>query len=280
MPFIKKFGEDFVIENNEIKLTPKYIEANKHKFKKITGSRFASVLGMNNFSTSVKTWAMMVGIYTEPMDQMIADAGNVIEPKIKNYVEETTGIKYMQYNPMKVGFDIFKENPIFGGIPDGEPVDENGNVNYATWPMLEIKTSSIDSFLYKKQNNLFVLQKDENGEPIIKSVGTKRQKWFSADNNVIIPDEYKFQLGLYCYLRNITKGLFAVCFLTKDDYVNPYKCDVHDREIQLVEFNVDLNSFKYWVDKAEQWYKEYITQGHSPKLKIEDQDWLKAELKL
>lgn len=280
MPFVKKYGEDFVFEDGVIKLTKSYLEKNKNKFKKITGSRMASVLDLNSFSSPVKTWAMMVGIYTEPMDQMIANAGNVIEPKIKEYVEEKTGQKYKQYNPQKVKFDIFDTNPIFGGIPDGEPVNNKEEIDYSNnQPMLEIKTSSIDSFLYKKEDNLFVLQKDELGHPIVKSIGTKRAKWFNTDNSVIVPNEYKFQLGLYCYLKHITHGLFAICFLKREDYINPYACDVHDREIQLVDFNVDLNKFKYWIDLATSWYHNHIDTGISPKLTNEDKEWFESELK-
>lgn len=280
MPLIKKYLEDFTIENNQIKLTENYLKNNKFRFKKITGSRMASVLGLNEFSTPLKTWAMMVGIYTEPMDEMIARAGNVIEPKIKDYVEQVTHIKYKQYVPTQVKFDIFSDNKVFGGIPDGEPVDENGALDYHNKPMLEIKTSSIDAFLYKKENNLFVLQKDENNHPIIKSVGTKREKWFDSNKNVLIPTEYKFQLGLYCYLRKITKGIFAVCFLEHKDYINPEACNVFEREIQLVDFNVDLEKFNYWISSAKKWYSDYIETGISPKMTLEDEKWLKTELEL
>ncbi|GAA5414579.1 MPN551 family DNA-binding protein [Ureaplasma ceti] len=277
MPFIKKYGEDFIFEDNQIKLTPKYLAANQKKFKKITGSRMASVLGLNNFSSPVKTWAMMVGIYTEPMDQMIANAGNIIEPKIKDYVEQKTGIKYLQYNPMAVKFDVFKEDPVFGGIPDGEPLNAQGDIDYTTSPMLEIKTSAIDSFVYKKEKNLFVLQKDELGHPIVKSEGTKRQKWFNSNNDVLVPNEYKFQLGLYCYLRHINHGIFAICFLKRDDYIDPNSCNVFEREIQLVDFTLSLDKFKYWVDSARLWYDNYIKMGVSPELSLEDREWFESE---
>lgn len=177
MPFIKKTSESFKVIGNQIVLTDQFMEANKAKFKKITGSRFASILNMNNFSSPVKTWAIMVGIYSEPMDKMIADAGNIIEPKIKDYVEQKTGIKYKQYNPFEINFDVFSDIEIFGGIPDGEPINAENKVDYTNHPMLEIKTTAIDSFMYKKEGTIFVLQKDENNAPIVKSEGTKREKW-------------------------------------------------------------------------------------------------------
>lgn len=279
MPFIKKTSESFKVIGNQIVLTDQFMEANKAKFKKITGSRFASILNMNNFSSPVKTWAIMVGIYSEPMDKMIADAGNIIEPKIKDYVEQKTGIKYKQYNPFEINFDVFSDIEIFGGIPDGEPINAENKVDYTNHPMLEIKTTAIDSFMYKKEGTIFVLQKDENNAPIVKSEGTKREKWFDSDKNIVIPIEYKMQLGLYCYLRKITKGLFAICFLKKQDYLEPKKCDVNKREVKLINFNVNLELLKHYIDQAEKWYKDFILTGKSPSLTQEDLEWLQLELK-
>lgn len=277
MPFTKINNKDFKLENNRIVLSDEYKKSLKPK--KITGSRFASVMGMNNFSTPVKTWSMMVNIYNEPMDKMIADAGNIIEPLIKNRVEELTNIQFKQYDPFKVQFDVFKEvSKIFGGIPDGEPVNIDGDVDYTVWPMLEIKTTSIDSFKYKKVGNLFELQKDELGHPIVKSKGTKKEKWFDSKGNVLVPDEYKMQLGLYCYLRNISKGLFAIAFLEREDYINPRKCNIKDREIQLVDFTVNLENFKPIIEEAEQWYSKFIETGVSPELSKEDLEWFMKEL--
>jgi hypothetical protein len=65
---------------------------------------------------------------------------------------------------------MFKENKIFGGIPDGEPVDSNNKLAYKdNKPMLEIKTTSKDSLVYKfNKNNAMEMVKDENGLPKIK----------------------------------------------------------------------------------------------------------------
>ncbi len=280
MPFIKKINEDFYFEDNCLKLSKQYFESNKWKFKKITGSRFGSVIGLNEYCSPFKIWCIMTGLYIEPMDEMISRAGCIIEPKIKDYVSKITGINYIQYDSKKVGFDIFKENKIFGGIPDGEPIINNV-VDYSNDKrMLEIKTTSIDSFLYKKIDNLLVLQKDENDHPIVKSKGTKKQKWFKNNNEVIVPVEYECQLSLYCYLRGINKGLFAICFLETEDYINPELCDVYKRDIQLVNLDIDMDKFKILIDKANKWYVDFIETGISPKLNSEDLNFLKSELKI
>jgi len=117
---------------------------------------------------------MMVNLYKETMDPTLAIVGQTIEPKIRQYVEQKTGIKYRSYDPKKINFDLFSNDHVFGGIPDGEPVDANDQLLYPQMPMLEIKTSSIDAFWYKKNGSELVMQKDENGYPIVKEPNKKR----------------------------------------------------------------------------------------------------------
>ncbi len=280
MPFNKVFNKDFKIENNRIVLSKEYLDLNLSKFKKITGTRLSAILNKSDYNSPVKMWAQMVNIYTEQMDEMYAKAGNIIEPKIHKWVCEKTGINFKQHNPLECKWDVFSENKIFGGIPDGEPIDQNGNFLYPSSPILEIKTSSIDAFKFKRENGLFVLQKDENNFPIVKSKGEKKAKWFDAKNNIVIPEEYKYQLGLYCYLRNVDKGLFAIAFLTTEDYIYPQQTNINEREIYLVDFNIDLAIFKKEIDKAEKWYNKFIINGISPELTKEDLEWFNSQINL
>lgn len=221
----------------------------------------------------------MTNIYVEPMDEMYAKIGNLIETKIHAFVCQKLNINFKQYNPFEIKWDAFKENEIFGGIPDGEPIDINGKFLYPDAPMLEIKTTSIDSFVFKNIDGNFVLQKNANGEPIIKKVGEKKAKWFTTDGVIEIPLEYKFQLGLYCYLRNITKGIFAVCFLETCDYTKPEKCNVNERDIRIVDFSIDRAEFQKYIDYATKWYKKYILTGVSPELTSDDYEWFANETK-
>ncbi len=82
----------------------------------------------------------MVGIYTEPMDPTLARLGMLIEPKIRDYVSQKLNINFKDYVPSEVKWDVFKStNEIFGGIPDGEPTNDSGTVDYSTGlPMLEM----------------------------------------------------------------------------------------------------------------------------------------------
>jgi hypothetical protein len=44
----------------------------------------------------------MVNLYKDVMDPTLAQAGNVIEPKIRNYVTEQLGIKFKVHNPSEI----------------------------------------------------------------------------------------------------------------------------------------------------------------------------------
>ncbi|WP_027124127.1 MPN551 family DNA-binding protein [Mycoplasmoides pirum] len=275
MPFIKEYNKDFYFKDNSLQLSENFFKENSSKFKKITGSRFYNVLGLNKYSSPVQTWATMVNIYKEEMDPMLSRAGNIIEPKIRDYASKHLKINFISYEPYKINWDAFPENSIFGGIPDGEPIDEQGNLLYPQKPMLEIKTSSIDRLSYKKINNQMQMLLNSNGFPIVKKANAKRDEWFNDDGKMDIKNEYKIQLSLYLYLRNIEKGIFAVCFLKPEDYVNPELCDINQREIRFVEMQVKREKISPFIEKGTAWYKSHILTGISPKLTALDLEWLK-----
>ena len=272
MAFIKILNEDFKIRDNKIVLSKSYLERMKPRFKKITGSRIASVLGLSDYVSPAKMWAIMVGLYEDVVDPFFVKPGIVIEPLIKEHVEKTLNISYLSYEPSKIGWDVFKENSIFGGIPDGEPNDaaKNSFVYMNNQRMLEIKTTSRDKFKFSKEGNSFKVKIDTKGLPEIKTFELGYLKWFGDDNVLTVPLEYKFQLGLYLYLRNWTKGVFAVGFLHQEDYVHPEKFNLSDRKFELINFDIDLNEFKKVIDEATEWYQNFIVKGVSPKLSSTD----------
>ncbi len=277
MGFIKKINSDFYIKDDRIALSKSYFDNYHNRFTKITGTRLSCILGLSKFSSPFKTWTIMTKIYKEDMDPTLSKVGCLIEPKIREYVEKELGCKYLSYDPVQIKFDAFCENKIFGGIPDGEPI-VNGHIDYSKFPMLEIKTTSIDSFVFKKENGSFFMKKDKNGYPIIKLLGEKRNSWY-RNNDISISEEYKYQLGLYLYLRNINRGIFAIAFLTTEDYVHSENYIIDNHEIALVNFSInDMNQFKQKIEYAKQWYIDHIQTGVSPKMTAEDKKWLREEL--
>ena len=152
MPFIKQLNKDFVIKDNHFELSPSMMK-DSWKFKKITGTRLSAVIGANKYTSPLKVWCCMVGIYSEPIDPTIAKLGMYVEPKVRDYVSQKLNIKFKDYVPAEVKWNVFDgKTPtgyeMLGGIPDGEPINDLGEVDYSTGnPMLEVKTSSIDAFV-------------------------------------------------------------------------------------------------------------------------------------
>lgn len=268
MPFIKKFRTDFFLENKQIQLSNDYLKT--ARLKKITGTRLGSVLGKDAYKSPLKAWAIMTGIYEEVIDPIFATAGKVLEKKLLSHVNEKMGINYHNYDPYQYGWDLFADNKYFGGIPDAEASNA---------PMLEIKTTSIDDFalVYDKQIRGFLVKKDDNGIPIVKNPKGKYKKWF-IDNKVVIPINYKMQLGLYLYLRNQLEGMFIICFLQKEDYAYPEKCDVKKREIIFEKMKINLNLFRKYLLTAEEWYEKHVLTGVSPQMTDEEINWLLKEV--
>lgn len=283
MPFIRKLNSDFIIENNCFKLSNTYLIDNIKKFKKITGTRFSAILGYNKFQTPFKTWCQMVNIYTEKMDQTLAIVGQVIEPKIRDYVSQLSHVKFLSYNPVAIKWDAFaKVDDVFGGIPDGEPIDDNGNFVYKDGhPMLEIKTTSIDKLVYEKIDGCLQMKKDSNGLPEVKTVGAKKAEWFNSNGQIVISNEYKLQLALYLYLRQVNNGLFAIAFLQTSDYASPKNFQPSFANVFTVKFCLKngLQAIQSYIDKAREWYDKHIKTGISPQLTESDKIWL-DELKI
>jgi hypothetical protein len=73
---------------------------------KITGTRFAAILGYNKWSTPFKCWCEITRTYKEPfVDTIYTAAGKVIEPKQAEYMKTS----YAMYN-LKTPTDIFGED--------------------------------------------------------------------------------------------------------------------------------------------------------------------------
>lgn len=279
MPFTKQLNKDFYIKDNRIYLSDEYYRKNNKYFKKITGSRFASILKLNQYTSPVQAWCTIVNIYKEDMDPTLANVGNCIEPKIREYVSSLTNIKFKTYIPSQINWNVFKDD-VFGGIPDGEPINEKGEFAYDIGlPMLEIKTSSEDKLAYENVNGSLRMKKDKNGYPIVKEIGGKKKTWY-LDGKFKISNEYRFQLLLYLYLRKAKNGMFAVAFLKPEDYAHPENFDPKTHEIYIANLKIDNEyNLKTAIEYGREWYKKYIIDNHfSMILDENDKKWLKEEL--
>jgi len=71
------------LDKNRIRVDP------PKRPKRITGTRFASILGLDRWNTDFKTWCAITRTYEEPfVDNVYTIAGKTIEPKIIDYLRK------------------------------------------------------------------------------------------------------------------------------------------------------------------------------------------------
>ncbi|RAO95212.1 recombinase [Mycoplasma wenyonii] len=274
------YPEDFYFANNQIFLTKLGRQKSVKYRRKITGSRMAAVIGRNKYKSPFQCWCEMLGFVEIEIEPFFAEAGVVIEKTLLKYAEKELNKNFTSYNSKEVGYDIFQDTEIFGGIPDGEEFSGN-----SVQSIIEIKTTPLDKYCYTFEDNELKLVRDSFGKPIIKELKGNLHKWFSLESKELkIPEEYQFQLALYLYLRKIEKGYFCIAFLNKNHYLKPESFEPKAKEqwakeepqmIIIDEMKINLNAFQRVIDYAKEWYQKYIVRGISPPLTPQDLNWIR-----
>ena len=116
------------------------------KPKKITGTRFAAIMGLNKWTSPFNAWCAITRTYEEPFEDTIYTiAGKTIEPKQAEYMKTayfmsnliTPTDVYGEDYFKKTWGDFFRDTPIFGGMWDYLLVDKEGKPQ----TVLEMKTT-------------------------------------------------------------------------------------------------------------------------------------------
>ena len=235
----------------------KVVAFDLYRRKKISGTKLGPILGLSDLSSPFKVALELAGIYPGDKANKYIDAGNILEPVIRNYVrknagsltgdlglsEDTSIIIEEPVDKDKCGYDHFHDNKMFGGLVDGYVA--YGGKRQA---ILEIKTSH------------------------------DRAKWLDENGNVtVIPQTYMMQAGLYAELSGLDRIVFAVGFLEDPDYEHPELWVPSPENTVLV--TVDKPDMSGPMAEAEKWYHEYIDAGETPEWTDKDADlvkWLKS----
>lgn len=217
------------LESNQIQIEP------PKNPKKITGTRFASILGLNPWSTSFEIWCAITRVYEKPFEDTIYTlAGKAIEPKQADYMRKSYGMSLISPSDCygkdyfnKTRGDFFSATPHFGGMWDYLAVDENGKVD----TVLEMKT-------------------------------TKRIEDWQHD----IPEYYALQAALYAYLLHVDNVVMVASFLEDKDYTKPEEFIPTVNNTITVEFKVSERypNFERMVTNVKSWWGEYVASGISP----------------
>lgn len=219
------------LDGNKIQIIP------PKRPKKLTGTRFATILGLNPWSTPFEIWCEVTRTYQKPFEDTIYTiAGKTIEPKQAEYMKQTyfmsnlvtpTDIWGKDYFRQTYG-DFFKESPILGGMWDYLLYGKDGKPT----TVLEMKTS-------------------------------KRVEDWKDD----IPEYYALQAALYAYLLGVDEVIMVASFLEPKDYDAPEKfvCSGENtitRPFKVSERYPDFE--KKYVKPALKWWKDYVESGISP----------------
>ena len=218
------------------------------KLKKLTATRFATVLGLNAWATPFSAWCEITKTYEEPfVDTIYTKAGKVIEPKVCEYlrnryfmdIKSPTDVYGPDYFKLTWG-DFFRDVECFGGMWDFLGDDF----------VVEVKT-------------------------------TKRvEDWRGVDGSVEPPIYYKLQASLYAYLLGFDDVVMTCSFLEDKDYANPENFEPNSKNTVVVEFKVseEFPTFKEsYIDPALEFWNKHVITGVSPKFdEKKDAEILKA----
>ena len=219
------------LDGNKIQIIP------PKRPKKLTGTRFATILGLNPWSTPFEIWCEVTRTYQKPFEDTIYTiAGKTIEPKQAEYMKQTyfmsnlvtpTDIWGKDYFRQTYG-DFFKESPVLGGMWDYLLYGKDGKPT----TVLEMKTS-------------------------------KRVEDWKDD----IPEYYALQAALYAYLLGVDEVIMVASFLGFKDYDHPdeFVCSGDNtitRPFKVSERYPDFE--KKYVKPALKWWKDYVESGISP----------------
>jgi predicted phage-related endonuclease len=201
----------------------------------MTGTRFATVMGLNAWNSPFGAWCEMTKTYEDPfVDSIYTKAGQIIEPKICEYLRNRYFMEIK--SPTDVyGEDYFRKT--WGDFyPDVEALG-------GSWDFLG------DDFVVEVKT-------------------TKRvEDWKGVDGKVEPPIYYKLQASLYAYLLGFDDVVMTCSFLQDKDYANPEAFAPSVDNTVVIEFKVSeaFPTFKEsYIDPALKFWRDHVLTGISP----------------
>lgn len=218
------------LQDGRIKVDP------PKKPKKLTATRFATIMNLNAWATPFSAWCEMTRTYEEPFEDTIyTKAGKVIEPKVCEYLRNRYFMDIK--SPTDVyGPDYFKKTwgDFFGDV------EGLGGM----WDFLG------DDFVVEVKT-------------------TKRvEDWRGNDGEIEPPIYYKLQASLYAYLLGFDRVVMTCSFLEDKDYINPEEFTPNVNNTVVIEFSLSEefpNFKKDYIDPAMKFWRENVLTGISPK---------------
>lgn len=222
--------------------------------KKITGTRFASILNLNKWSSAFQTWCEITKTVNIPFeDTKYTLAGKVIEPKQITYVKEILGEVNLVKPEDVWGKDYFDKkygnffsHPIFGGMWDSLVLsDEIEDSEYFFGGDVKNKVTAVYEF----------------------KTTSRPQDWQNENGVIQAPEYYKLQAALYAWLLRCDRVVMPVSFLFDSDYDDPEDFMPSASNTGIYEFSVSEeypNFIEDYLVPAEKFWNEFVLEGESP----------------
>ena len=232
------------------------------KPKKITGTHFPTIVGVNPFSTPFEVWCRCTRTYEKPFEgNKYTNAGQVIEPKVFEFLRKSMGFGNKVITPediygkdhfKKTWGDFYPEHPFLGGMWDALIYGDDGKPEY----VVEIKTVQVDG-----------------------RSGSLEDRWKDGE----APHYQALQASLYAHLLGVDKVLMVAVALEdkKGDYEHPEQVvpSYANENVYTDEFRVSERypNFDLYIEQATAWWNEHVLKGISPEFdEKKDAEILKA----
>lgn len=212
------------------------LELPPRRIKKITGTRFAAILGLNPWSSPFEAWCDMTGTYKIPFeDTKYTLAGKVIEPKVISYLDKKyhygKGLlkgpdEWFGKTKEQLHYDHFPEDKVFGGMWDCR----TRQIVY------ELKT-------------------------------TKRAEDWYKHGTLDAPIYYKLQGALYAYLLGLDKFRMVLTVLDESDYEHPEDFVPTNKNTHVIQYSIsrDFPQFENYIATCRDWLHNHVEIPESPK---------------
>ena len=221
--------------------------------RKLTGTKFPSVLGLNPYCTPFETWCECTRMVKKPFaETKFTAAGRAVEPKqlefLKNVypqaIVKTPADVYGEDFKKKTNYDFFPGSTVFGGMWDGLLLDPSDST-HSPRAVIECKTSS------------------KPGPPPIYQV---------------------LQAALYAHLLDVDHVCLCQTQLQREDYEAPESVEVSYKNTVCLWYQLSklpsvfpwVQPFPVLIEEAAKWYEEHVVGGISPVYDpVKDADLLK-----
>lgn len=218
--------------------------------KKITGTHFATVLGINPYASPFEAWCRCTRTYEKPFTgNEFTHAGEVIEPKVYEFLKTSMGFGDRVKRPSdfygddyfkKTRGDFFPEDPIYGGMWDFLLLTEDLKaVDY----VIEVKTVLADG-----------------------RQGSLDERWKGGE----APHYQALQASLYANRKGIDNVLMVAVplYKTLGDYDHPEQVEISfaNERVYIDEFKVSERypNFDMYIEQTTAWWNEHVLTGISP----------------